>query len=81
MSAEKQFMHPDCPSVNKGQNIENYFPLGSIKWTENTDDIKWELGGRVHWSAPPEWRVSGDHAGVKLNLQFAQYNLAFYHCG
>lgn len=79
--AEKQYMNPGCATVNKGQNIENYFPPGSIKWTETDKDVKWEVGGRVHWGAPPEWKAGGEHAGVKLNLHFTQYNPAFYHCG
>ncbi|KAJ5638375.1 hypothetical protein N7490_008254 [Penicillium lividum] len=78
---EKKFMHPDCSTVNKGQDIEDYFAPGSIKWTETEQDVKWELGGRIHWGAPPEWRVSGDHAGVKMNVHFTQYKPAFYHCG
>jgi len=78
---EKQTMHPMAMTVNKGQNIEDYYPPGSIKIREGKDQVTWELGGRLHQGSPPEWHVSGEHAGVKLDIHFTQDNNAFYHCG
>ena len=78
---EKQFMNPNVPTVNRGQNIEDYYKPGSIKVTEDAKYVRWELGGLVHHGTPPEWRVTGEHAGVKVDIHFSQNNPAFYHLG
>jgi len=79
---QKTYMHPDCPNVNQGQNIEDYYPPGSCEIDDSHDDhVTWKLGGRVHYGETDKWRVSGEHAGVKCDIEFEQYNPAFFHCG
>ncbi|OCK73471.1 hypothetical protein K432DRAFT_447816 [Lepidopterella palustris CBS 459.81] len=71
----------DRPYVNKGQNIDDYLPYGSMKVTEKDDETEWTNGGRVMICKPPNWQVKGTHAGVKVDLHFKQRGKAFYHCG
>jgi len=75
-------MHPDCGNVNQGQNIEDYYEPGSCEIDDSKEEsVTWKLGGRVHYGESDKWRVSGDHAGVKCDIEFEQYNPAFFHCG
>ncbi|KAF2488962.1 hypothetical protein BU16DRAFT_567925 [Lophium mytilinum] len=80
---EKQFMHPNALTVNKGQNLEDYYKRGTIKIEEGAEHVKWMLGGITHHGAPPNWRVTGEQegTGLKVDLSFEQKNPAFYHCG
>ena len=78
---EKKTMH-DTAFVNKGQNIDDYEPVGSLNFAESKDKgVVWSLAGRIFESQPPNWRVMGEHAGVKVDLTFTQRGDAFYHCG
>jgi len=76
-------MHPDALAVNKGQNIEDYYKRGAMKIEEGAEEVKWILGGRSHWGAPPKWRITGEQekTGVKVDIHCEQKNPAFYHCG
>lgn len=79
---EKQYMHPDTPYVNKGQNIDDYYPPQTLKIDEEAaDEVTWELGGRVHVLSPPNFAVKGVHAGVKANITVTQTTPAFFHKG
>jgi hypothetical protein len=71
----------DRPYVNKGQNIDDYLPYGSLTVTETPDQTTWANGGRVFVNSPPNWYVKGSHAGVEVDLHFKQRGKAFYHCG
>ncbi|KAF2496906.1 hypothetical protein BU16DRAFT_580922 [Lophium mytilinum] len=71
----------DRPYVNKGQNIDDYLPYGTMQVTEAPDETTWENGGRVFINKPPNWYVKGTHAGVTVDLHFKQRGKAFYHCG
>ncbi|GAB7356272.1 hypothetical protein MBLNU459_g7081t1 [Dothideomycetes sp. NU459] len=79
-SEEKKYMR-DLPFVNKGQNIDDYLPPGSIKIQESEDAVTWSNAGRVYKGSPPNWHVTGEHAGVKVDLKFSQRSNAFFHCG
>lgn len=80
--AEKKQMH-DTPYINKGQNIDDYLPPGSIKIEEdeNKKQVTWTNAGRIMIGRPPVWEVKGEHAGVKVNLTVNQRGDAFHHCG
>ena len=78
---EKQYMHPDATTVNKGQNIEDYYKPGSIKVSESKDKVVWKLDSLKHHCTPPEWHIKGEHAGVKVDIHFKQLNPAFWHLG
>jgi len=54
---EKDYIHPEMPTVNKGQNIEDYYKPGSIKVQEGKDkdgneEVTWTLDKRVHHGTP-----------------------------
>ena len=71
----------DAPYVNKGQNIDDYEKPGSIKINEETNVVKWSNAGRTMECRPPYWKIGGEHAGVKVDLDFRQTSDAFFHCG
>jgi hypothetical protein len=71
----------DSPYVNKGQNIDDYLPYGSMKVTEIDDQVEWANSRRVFVCKPPNWHVKGTHARVTVDLRFRQRGQAFYHCG
>lgn len=77
---DKQNMR-DLPFINKGQNIDDYLPPGSIQITESNEQVQWKNAGRVYTCKPPLWHVGGEHAGVEVNLTFKQRSDAFFHCG
>jgi hypothetical protein len=77
---EKKGMR-DTPFINKGQNIDDYNKVGSLRFDTSESQVKWSLAGRVFESQPPVWHVRGDHAGVAVDLVFKQRGDAFYHCG
>lgn len=77
----KRLAISDAPYVNFGQNIDDYNKIGSLQTTESDTEVKWELAGRVFTGSPPNWRVSGTHAGVEVDFKFSQRGDAFYHCG
>lgn len=35
---------------NKGQDIDDYYPPGSLQIKEKDDSVTWELGGHIHIS-------------------------------
>lgn len=71
----------DYPYVNKGQNIDDYEQPGSIKIQESSNQVTWSNAGRVMECTPPNWKIGGEHAGVKVNITFRQTSDAFFHCG
>jgi len=71
----------DTPFINKGQNIDDYLPPGSIQCTEGVEQITWSNAGRTFVSKPPHWEIGGEHAGVKINIKFKEYSQAYFHCG
>jgi hypothetical protein len=73
-------MH-DTPYVNKGQNIEDYLPPGTIKIDEEETQVTWTNAGRIMIGKLPVWWVKGEHAGVKVDLTVDQRGPAFNHCG
>lgn len=77
---EKKHMH-DGPFINKGQNIDDYLPPGSIQIQESEDEVTWTNAGRIYKGSPPNWHVTGEHAGVEVDLKFKQQSKAFFHCG
>lgn len=77
---EKETMH-DTEFVNKGQNIDDYNKVGTLRFTDSESTVTWSLNGRVFESQPPQWHVKGEHAGVNVDLVFTQRGDAFYHCG
>lgn len=80
--AEKQYMHPDAAFVNKGQNIDDYYPPDTIVIDEESkDEASWELGGRVHFMQPPKFAIRGTHAGVEADVSIDQTSKAFFHKG
>ncbi|KAJ5772701.1 hypothetical protein N7520_003230 [Penicillium odoratum] len=78
---EKKFMHPNCSTVNKGQNIEDYFSPGSIKWTETEQDVK--VGAWRPNSLGRSSRVAclWRSCWSEVECSFHPDNPAFYHCG
>jgi hypothetical protein len=77
---EKKAMH-DTPFVNKGQNIDDYIKVGTLNFDSSDSTVTWKLNGRVFEAQPDQWHVSGEHAGVAVDLIFTQRGEAFYHCG
>jgi hypothetical protein len=49
--AEKLSMH-DTRYINKGQNIDDYHPLGSLKFADEEKKITWTFAGSVFESRP-----------------------------
>ncbi|KAI9743667.1 MAG: hypothetical protein M1818_002983 [Claussenomyces sp. TS43310] len=77
---EKQTMH-DTPYINKGQNIEDYGKVGSIKIQEGEKETVWSTPDRKYICQPPNWRVEGDHAGVSAKINFTESSPGFFHLG
>jgi hypothetical protein len=76
----KKSMH-DTPYINKGQNIDDYQTPGSIQIEEDAKSVTWTHTGREFVCQPPNYRIRGSHAGVKVELDFKQSADGFYHCG
>jgi len=76
---EKKSMH-DVPYINKGQNIDDYVKPGSLKIKEG-EQVTWTNAGREFICQPPDYKIRGSHAGVKVKLDFKQSADGFYHCG
>ncbi|KAI9743689.1 MAG: hypothetical protein M1818_003005 [Claussenomyces sp. TS43310] len=79
-SADAQTMH-DTPFVNKGQDIEDYQPIGTLRTSESATQKNWTFEGRVFTSAPPLWKAQGTHGGVQVDLDMRQRGQEFYHAG
>ena len=78
---EKRAMH-DTLYENKGQNIDDYHKVHSLKFNEQENQVTWSLAGRIfHTKSDGTFHVEGEHAGVKVDLHFTQRGDAFYHCG
>ncbi|OCK82446.1 hypothetical protein K432DRAFT_380396 [Lepidopterella palustris CBS 459.81] len=77
---EKLSMH-DTPYINKGQNIEDYAKPGEIKITESEKETVWSTSDRKYICSPPHWRVEGDHAGVKTDIDYTESSEGFFHLG
>jgi len=80
-SDEEKTRISDNPYVNKGQNLEDYLPPGSITVKEEKDQVTWSNAGRIMVGKPPNYELSGVHAGVKVNLHFKETSDALYHHG
>jgi hypothetical protein len=78
---EKKTMH-DIPYINKGQNIEDYAKIGEIKIDESNSDVTtWSTSDRKFICKPPHWRIEGDHAGVKADIDYTESSVGFFHLG
>jgi len=77
---EKLTMH-DTPYINKGQNIEDYGKPGTIQIKEGGSETVWSTPDRRYVCRPPHWRVEGDHAGVKADIDFSDSSAGFFHLG
>ena len=77
---EKLAMH-DIPYINKGQNIEDYAKVGTIKIAEEKDETVWSTPNRKFTCKPPVWHVGGDHAGVITDITFKESSPGFFHLG
>lgn len=77
---EKKTMH-DIPYVNKGQNIEDYQKPGTIVIKEDGDKTEWGTPERGFECHPPNWRVTGGHAGVKVDIKYTSNEPGFFHLG
>ncbi|OCK75644.1 hypothetical protein K432DRAFT_429279 [Lepidopterella palustris CBS 459.81] len=79
-TSEKAAGMHDTPYLNKGQNIDDYYSVGSLQNTETPDQSTWSCGGRVlSRSSPPHWKASGTHAGIQVDLDFTQRSDFYYH--
>jgi hypothetical protein len=45
---KKKYTHPTVPFVNKGQDIDDYYPPGSLQIEKKDDSVTWEVGDRTH---------------------------------
>jgi hypothetical protein len=46
------------PLYNKGQDIDDYYPPGSLQIKEKDDSVTWKLGGRTHIGKLPHFTVT-----------------------
>ena len=75
-------MHPETLCVNKGHNIDDYYSPDSLKIHEDSEDeVRWDLGSRIHIHSPPSFSIQGVHAGVKANITVKHTTSAFSHRG
>jgi len=77
---DKKRMH-EGNFINKGQNLEDYMDPGSLKITEEEDQVIWAIGGREFIGKPPLWQIRGEHAGVRCDLTVKQKGPAFFNFG
>jgi hypothetical protein len=77
---EKMSMH-DIAYLNKGQNLEDYGKPGRIVIKENGDKTEWATPDRQYNCDPPNWLITGGHAGVKTNIKFTSKAPGFFHLG
>ena len=76
---EKSSMR-DTPYINKGQNLDDYHKVGTLKFSDTEDSNTWTLAGRVFRSEQQKkWKVTGEHAGVRVDLHYTQRGDAFYN--
>jgi len=71
----------DNSYINKGQNLDDYLPPGTINIKEEKDQVTWSHAGRTYIGKPPIYELSGVHAGVKVDLQFKETGAALFHHG
>lgn len=66
---EKKYTHPTIPFVNKSQDIDNYYPPGSLQIGEKDDSVTWSsAAGSTSAScltSPRRLPRVQDHRGVR----------------
>lgn len=77
---EKKLMHP-TPFIDKGQNVEDNLPLGSLTCEKGDNSYVWKIDGRVFTAEKDNWRITGEHAGVKTDIRLTQPGQGFFHLG
>ncbi|KAJ5220569.1 hypothetical protein N7468_009773 [Penicillium chermesinum] len=80
-TGEREEEHDATPSIDKGHNLEDFLPLGSLKISETPTGAQWEIAGRQYVCATPECWIRGEYAGVKANIRLSDPSDGFFHLG
>jgi hypothetical protein len=66
--AQRLTMH-DTAFLEVGYELGDHLPGDALQIEVEPERATWRVGERVFQAAPPRWRVSGEHAGVSVDLQ------------
>lgn len=76
---ERQRMH-DTPSVNVGQSLEDYYPVGEIKQAQDSKEATWDAGNiTLSYDGRNVWRATGTHAGITVDITMKNTTDQYYH--
>ncbi|EXJ90058.1 hypothetical protein A1O3_03126 [Capronia epimyces CBS 606.96] len=79
---ERQQMH-DTPFVNTGQNIEDYYDVGTLQSTGNASTVAYSIANTTlsYDGDTQTWRAYGTHAGVTVDITMTSVADEFLHAG
>jgi hypothetical protein len=65
--AARTTMH-DTPFLAVGYDLGDAMPADALEIGVTADAATWRIGRRTFTAAPPRWRITGEHAGVEVDL-------------
>lgn len=71
----------DNDFVRSGLHLPEYIERESFRIVEGPDSITWEVEDRRYTWDPPHWRISGEHAGVDVDLEIRAAGEASWSSG
>jgi hypothetical protein len=77
---ERKHMN-DVPFINKGQNLEDYKPPGTIQFSHDDKQVTWKFENFSVTTEEGHWAVKGSYADVELDLHITPRGEEFYHAG